>query len=153
MFIYNAINADNPVKISQFTHARACDPVIADDNHAYITLRSNSACAGFLNQLDVVNISAITAPQLVKSYPLSGPLGLSKDGNLLLVCDGKEGLKIFDATNANNITPLKQITGIETYDVIAMNGLAITVTKDGLYFINYANPATAAVVGKISINK
>ena len=153
MFIYNAINADNPVKISQFTHARACDPVIADDNHAYITLRSNSICAGFLNQLDVVNISTITAPQLVKSYPLSGPLGLSKDGNLLLVCDGKEGLKIFDATNANNITPLKQITGIETYDVIAMNGLAITVTKDGLYFINYSNPATAAVVGKISINK
>lgn len=153
MFIYNAANADNPVQLSQFAHARACDPVIADDKYAYITLRSNNSCAGFLNQMDVVDIGTLTSPSLIKAYPLSGPLGLSKDGNLLLVCDGKEGLKIFDATNAFNVTLLKQITGIETYDVIALNGLAITVAKDGLYFINYSNPATASVVGKVSIVK
>ena len=153
MFIYNAANADNPVKLSQFTHARACDPVIADDQYAYITLRSNNICTGFLNQMDVIDIGTLTSPSLIKSYPLSGPLGLSKDGNLLLVCDGKAGLKIFDATNAYAVTQLKQITGIETYDVIALNGLAITVAKDGLYFINYSNPVTASVIGKISIVK
>lgn len=153
MFIYNAINPDNPTKLGQFTHARVCDPVIADDNNAFVTLRSNSACAGFLNQLDVLDINNLTSPSLIKSYQLKEPAGLSKDGNLLFICDGKEGLKIFDATNVSSLVQVKQISGMETYDVIALGGLAITVAKDGLYFINYANPANAAVVGKISIIK
>lgn len=151
MFIYDASNADNPVKLGQFTHARVCDPVIADDHYAYVTLRSGTKCAGFTNQLDVVDISTLTSPVLIKSYQLSSPTGLSKDGDLLLICDGKEGLKIFDAANPANVTQLKQVSGIETYDVIALNGLAITVAKDGLYFITYTNPATAAVVGKIAL--
>ncbi len=153
MFIYNAANPDQPTKLGQFTHARVCDPVIADDQFAFVTLRSNSICAGFLNQMDIVDISQLTSPKLVKSYPLREPAGLSKDGNLLLICDGKDGLKIFDATNVNSLVQLKQISGIETYDVIALNGLAITVAKDGLYFINYSQPANAGVVGKVSVIK
>lgn len=153
MFIYNASNPDNPLKLGQFNHARVCDPVIADDQHAFVTLRSNSICAGFVNQLDVLDVSTLTAPFLIKSYPLKNPAGLSKDDNLLLICDGADGLKIFDATNVNNLVQIKQISGIETYDVIAMNGLAITVAKDGLYFINYSNPANASIVGKVSILK
>jgi hypothetical protein len=153
IFIYNASNPDNPLMQGQFTHARVCDPVIADDQHAFVTLRSNSACAGFVNQLDVLDVSTLTAPLLIKSYPLKNPAGLSKDDNLLLICDGTDGLKIFDATNVNNLVQIKQISGIETYDVIAINGLAITVAKDGLYFINYSNPANASVVGKVSILK
>ncbi|MEQ1797559.1 MAG: hypothetical protein ABL872_06385 [Lacibacter sp.] len=153
MFIYNASNPDNPTKLGQFTHARVCDPVIADDHNAFVTLRSNSVCAGFLNQLDVLDINNLTSPSLIKSYQLKEPSGLSKDGNLLLICDGKEGLKIFNAANVNSLVQIKQISGIETYDVIALGGLAITVAKDGLYFINYTNPANAAVVGKISIIK
>jgi len=151
MFIYNASNPDNPTKLGQFTHARVCDPVIADDQNAFVTLRSNSSCAGFLNQLDVLDINNLTSPLLIKSYQLKEPAGLSKDGNLLLICDGKDGLKIFDAANVNSLVQIKQISGIETYDVIALGGLAITVAKDGLYFINYSNPANASVVGKISI--
>jgi len=153
MIIYDASNADNPTKLSQFTHARVCDPVIADDHFAFITLRSNSVCAGFVNQMDVVDINNLTSPTLIKSYPLKNPAGLSKDGNLILICDGTEGLKIFDASNVNSIVQLKQVSGIETYDVIALNGIAITVAKDGLYFINYSNPANASVVGKISLVK
>jgi hypothetical protein len=153
MFIYNAANPDNPSKLGQFIHARVCDPVIADDQFAFVTLRSNNTCAGFLNQLDVVNIQSVTNPVLVKSYLLKNPAGLSKDGNTLLICDGEDGLKLFDASNVNNLVQVKQIKGMETYDVIALNGLAIMVAKDGLYFIDYSNPATAFVVGKVGILK
>lgn len=153
MFIYNASNPDNPTKLGQFAHARVCDPVIADDHFAFVTLRSGSTCAGFLNQLDVLDINTLTSPVLIKSYSLREPAGLSKDGNLLLICDGRDGLKIFDAANVNSLVQIKQISGMETYDVIALGGLAITVAKDGLYFINYSNPAAANVVGKVSIVK
>ncbi|HET9434503.1 MAG TPA: hypothetical protein VFO37_12140, partial [Chitinophagaceae bacterium] len=40
MFIFNVVNADAPAPAGQFEHARSCDPVIADDNYAYVTLRS-----------------------------------------------------------------------------------------------------------------
>ena len=42
MFIYNLSNPDNPVQDGQFNHVRSCDPVIADEKYAYVTLRSGS---------------------------------------------------------------------------------------------------------------
>jgi hypothetical protein len=151
MFIYDASNRDKPTKLGQFTHARACDPVVADDTHAYVTLRSNSFCTGFSNQLDVVDIGTLTSPKLLRSYPMTGPAGLAKDGNLLFICDGPDGLRILDASKPDKILPISQVTGIRTYDVIARDGLALTVAEDGLYFISYTDPAKARVIGKMTI--
>jgi len=155
MFIFDLSNPDQPLKNSQFTHARNCDPVIADDNYAYVTLFAGSACSGGRNQnqLDVVDITNLSNPLLVRSYNLTSPKGLSKDGNLLLVCDGKDGLKIFNATNASQVSLIKQVSGFEASDVIEMQGLAITVAKDGLYLIDYSNAANASVISKIQINQ
>ena len=44
MFIYDISNPGSPFMLSQFSHARACDPVVADDNTAYVTLREGSLC-------------------------------------------------------------------------------------------------------------
>src|SRR4030095_14872350 len=65
MFIYETTNPNNPTKVGTFTHARKCDPVIADDKYAYVTLRSGTTCQGFTNQLDVVNIENVMVPSLV----------------------------------------------------------------------------------------
>jgi len=121
MFIYDASNKDNPTRLGQFTHARACDPVVADDTHAYVTLRSGGPCAGNINQLDVIDVTSLTSPKLVKTYPMKGPAGLSKDGNLLFVCDGSDGLKIYDASRPENLLLVKTIPLPDTYDVIAWN--------------------------------
>jgi hypothetical protein len=153
MFIYDVTELDNPKKLGQFTHARACDPVVADDTHAYVTLRSNNRCAGFLNQLDVLDINNLTAPKLLKTYSFTEPAGLGKDGNLLFICDGKDGLKILDATNPTDIRPLKTISGMEAFDVIAWKGTAILTAKDGLYLINYSNPAQSYIAGRITLNQ
>ncbi len=153
MFIYDASNPDKPQKYSQFTHARVCDPVIADDKYAYVTLSGGTLCGGYTNQLDVVDISNLSSPSLVKSYALTSPKGLSKDGNLLLICDGKDGLKIMNAANASQVSLIKQVPGFEATDVIALQGIAIAVAKDGLYFIDYSNPNNASVISKIQVTK
>ena len=153
MFIYNASNPDQPVKTGQFTHARSCDPVIAEDKYAYVTLSGGTACGGFTNQLDVVDITNLNSPSLVKTYNLSSPRGLSKDGNILLICDGKDGLRIFDAANASQVALLKQVSGFEPMDVIALQGIAIVIAKDGLYFVDYSNVANASIISKIQITK
>ena len=153
MFIYNISSPDNPVKTGQFSHVLSCDPVIADDNHAYVTLRSGNNCRNTINQMDVLQLNNLTNPTLVKTYPLTNPHGLSKDGNLLLVCDGKAGLKVYNAANAANLQLLSTINNLETYDVIAMNKIAIVVAKDGLYQYNYSDPSNLTLLSKLTILK
>lgn len=153
MMIYAATNPQQPTSLGSFTHARACDPVIADDKYAYVTLRTGSTCGGSTNSLDVVNIQNLSATSLVKSYQLTNPQGLSKDGNTLIVCDGKAGLKVFDASNVSALQLLQSITGIETYDVIAYNGIAIVVAKDGLYQYDYTNRSNLKLLSSISYKK
>ena len=152
MFIYDITNPALPVKTGQFTHARACDPVIADGDYAYVTLHNEGNCGGTVNVLDVINVSNLSAPSLTKSYPLTRPHGLSKDGNLLFICDGIDGLKMYDATNPAAIVLKKHITGLLTYDAIAWNNNLIVVAKDGLYQYTYSAPANLVLQSKISLS-
>jgi hypothetical protein len=152
MFIYDITNPANPVQQGRFSHARSCDPVIADNNYAYVTLRSGTTCQGFSNQLDVVDISNLFSPSLLKSYFLTNPHGLAKDGNQLIICDGKDGLKFFDASSpANNIILKKTIAGPETYDVIAFRGWALMIAKDGLYQYSYDNSFNVTELSRMAV--
>lgn len=154
MFIYSINNPAAPVELGKFVHARVCDPVIADGNIAYVTLHaSQNRCAGVTNQLDVVDISNVSQPILIKTYTLTNPYGLSKDGNLLFICDGAVGLKVFDATTATNITLKQTLPSTETYDVIALNGIAYVTAKDGLYQYSYSNTNNVHLISKTDIVK
>jgi hypothetical protein len=152
MLVFSASNPLQPQQLGTFTHARVCDPVIADDNYAYVTLRTGTTCAGTTNELDIVNIQNLAATTLVKSYALTNPHGLSKDGNTLFICDGNAGLKVYDAANVNSLQLLTTVTGMNTYDVITYNGIAIVVAKDGLYQYNYSDRNKLQLLSKISIN-
>jgi hypothetical protein len=153
MFIFNVSNPDAPVPAGSFNHVRTCDPVIADDTYAYVTLRSGTTCQGFTNQLDILKLNNVTDPVHLKTYPLNNPHGLSKDGNVLFICDGNAGLKVFNATDVMNLQQIGQVTGIDTYDVIAFNKIALVVAKDGLYQYNYTNPADLKLLSRIGINR
>jgi hypothetical protein len=153
MFIYDISNPASPVSQGAFVHARACDPVIADDNYAYVTLQKGTRCGPANNALDIVNIQNLQSPSLVKTYSMSGPRGLSKDNNLLFICDGKDGLKVYNAFNVQNLQLVKRISGIETYDVITYNHRAMVVAKDGLYQYDYTDINNIRLLSKITVNK
>lgn len=153
MFIYNVANPDAPAAAGQFSHVRSCDPVIADDNYAYVTLRSGTACQGFANELDIVKLNNFTSPVLQKVYAMTNPHGLSKDGNLLFICDGLAGLKVYDASDIMNLQLVKTIGDIDAYDVIALGKAAWVVAKDGLYQYDYSDPAHIRLLSKIAVAK
>jgi hypothetical protein len=138
MYIYDVSTPGSPVKQGQFTHVRSCDPVIADGNTAWVTLRSGNTCAGFTNQLEVIDVSNVTNPSLIKTYGMTNPHGLGKEGDVLFICDGAAGIKMYDAADVKNLKLIKRITGMETYDVIASNSRALVVAKDGLYQYDYS---------------
>jgi hypothetical protein len=150
IFIYDITNESLPVQEGRMSHLTACDPVIADDNYAFVTLRSGVQCSNAKDQLDVLDVSNLKSPFLIKTYPLTNPHGLSKDGNLLFICDGADGLKIYDAANVNDLKLIKHMQGFETSDVIAFNQLAIVVEKNGIRQFDYSDANNIKLLSKLS---
>lgn len=153
MFIFSINNPDNPLQAGQFSHVVSCDPVIADDEHAFVTLRGGTMCRGIANQLDVLKLNNLSNPTLVKTYGMTNPHGLSKDDHLLFVCDGTDGLKVFNASNVNSLKLVTHIKGIDTYDVIAYNNLALVVAKDGLYQYDYSDIRNIRLLSKFTLHR
>ncbi|MEN8251322.1 MAG: hypothetical protein ABFS32_20490 [Bacteroidota bacterium] len=145
MFIYNINDPANPLKMSGVQHINTCDPVVANDDYAFVTLRSensNTWCGdNFTNQLDVIDISDITNAKLLHTYDMLSPYGLGLDGNTLFVTEGNHGLKVFDVTDVAKIDEnmIHHITGFNAFDVIPYNGTLILTGNDGLYQFDYTN--------------
>ena len=155
MLIYNNVNPATPTYVSTFRHARVCDPVAVEGNTAYVTLRSGTECQGFSNQLDVVDISNVSSPYLVKSYAMTNPHGVGIDNNTLFICDAEMGLKIYDASNRSAIDQNKLIgfNNVYAYDIIPYDGLAILIGKDGLYQYDYTNKNDIKYLSHIPVIK
>jgi len=151
LYIYDISQPDAPVKEGDFIHARACDPVIADDNYAYVTLREGTNCGPTTNELEVVDVQDLTTPSLLKAYPMTRPQGLTKDNTLLFVCD--DGIKMYDASDPANIVLKKHVPGLDTRDAIAWNKNLIVVASDGLYQYDYSSSDDLALRSKLSINR
>jgi hypothetical protein len=132
MYIYDIKNPASPTFISVYQHVTACDPVVAQGNYAYVTLRSiptNNWCNRGVNRLDIINISNPYSPQIANTYPMTQPGGLGVKDNYLFVCD--KGLKVY-RDSATYLTLLKTYP-IDAYDVIPLDSLLVAVASDGLY--------------------
>jgi hypothetical protein len=153
MFIYDLANPENPRQISKYEHIRSCDPVVVDDAYAYVTLRSGRSCQGFTNQLEVISLQNLSAPTLVKTYPMTNPSGLGIDHHVLFICDGSAGLKVFDASDINNIDShlLAGFSGINPVDIIPFENTAMVITSDGLYQYDYTDVKNIRLLSKLPI--
>jgi len=153
MIIYDISNPYSPVRKSTYNHMRSCDPVVVDDTLAYVTLRAGTNCGGTINCLDVINIKNLSSPVLVRSYPMTKPYGLGKDGDLLFVCDGDSGLKIYDASDPKTISShlLFTYTGINAYDVIPVGNVLVLIGDDGLYQYDYSDIQNISLLSSIMV--
>ena len=155
MYIYGLADPEKPIRISQYTHVRSCDPVVVEGDLAYVTLRSGTNCQGFTNQLEVINIKDLTNPVLLKIYPMTNPHGLGIDNKNLFVCDGDDGLKIYDATDHLKISDnqLAHYKNINTYDVIPYQNVAIMTGRDGIYQYDYSNLKDIRQLSRLTFSK
>jgi len=146
MHIYNIDNPEIPQFMSMSVHVTTCDPVVANDKYAFVTLRSENNNGGwcgdtFTNQLEVIDIADVTNSKLLHVFNMISPHGLGIDGNTLFITEGDDGLKIFDITDVAKIDEnlIQHITGFNAYDVIPINGTLILTGNDGLYQFDYTN--------------
>lgn len=142
MFIYDLENPEFPKQLAAVEHFTACDPVIANDTHAFVTLQSTSFCGNDINVLEVYDVTTITNPILLNSRNLTGPRGLGLYGNYLFVCDDE--IKVFDISIPEES---KLVTSINKYafDVIIRDDLLIAIGSSGLYQYQLSNNTESGV--------
>jgi len=130
MYIYGIQNPEVPNYISDVQHFTACDPVIANDTHAFVTLHSNTFCGNNINVLEIYDITNIVQPVLISTRNLAQPKGLALFNNYLIVCDDE--VKIFDITDPENSILVNSINR-NAFDVIVRGNLLILIGESGLY--------------------
>ena len=140
MFVFDISNPASPQQTTYFQHIRSCDPVVAQNGFAYVTLNSgNLRCSRGLNELQILDISTLSFPKLVKTMNLTTPLGLDINNDTLFVCDN--GLRILDVSNKQNPVEITHFTDIQAQDVIYQNGILMVIGTDGLtqYHVSGSN--------------
>jgi len=153
MIIFDITNPHNPFRLSSFSHIRSCDPVVVDDTIAYVTLRTGTTCGSNVNRLDLVNIKNLSSPQVITSYAMKNPHGLGKNGDLLFICDGDSGLKIYNASNPWLISAnlIYSYPSINAYDVIPIDDILVMIGNDGLYQYDYSNIQNITLLSTIAV--
>ena len=154
MFIFDNSRPETPVLLSTFEHASACDPVVVYENTAYVTLRNGNECNGFINQLDVIDITNILQPKLIKSYPMNHPHGLSYSDGKIYLAEGEFGFKVLNVEDPNKVNEIAKIENIHSYDMISLTKERLfMIGDDGFYQYNVTDPKHPKVVSTIKINE
>lgn len=153
MLIYSVADPLKPKYASCITHAYACDPVVVDNDLAYITIHSGSACdySAKENALIIVDVKDVQNPQQIVTYNLTNPQGLGIDNGTLFLCD--DGLKVFKISDPQTLmsNQLAHFSGMNGYDVIPSNGTLMMVASNGLYQYSYSDSNGIRFLSKIPI--
>ncbi len=120
----------NPELLGKFRHVTACDPVVAEGNYAYATIREDSWCGGGRNALFILDISNPVDIVKLKEIGLDSPKGLGVRDNFLYVCDS--GLKVYNVENHQDPLYVRKYD-IDCHDVIPVDDVLFVIGKNGFY--------------------
>lgn len=153
MYIYNIDNAAQPKELSRYEHVRACDPVVVNDDYAFVTLRTGAVCAGKVNVLEVVDIKDLTKPKLLKTFQMQNPHGLGLAGDVLYICEGQFGFKSFNAKDVTKVgdMPLEHLAQLNSTDVIPGPKSLIVIGENGVCQYDYTDKSKLKLLSCISV--
>ncbi len=154
MHIYDASKPQNPTRMAVYEHVLACDPVVVNEDYAFVTLRSGNFCVNGVNELQVIDIRDPYQPKLTKAYPMLNPHGLGLAENYLYVAEGKHGLKSFNASDVIAIdkNQLEFIQSMKSVDLIPGPKSLIVIGPDGVCQFDYSNPAKLRKLSCIQVS-
>jgi hypothetical protein len=139
MLLYDVENASYPIYINRIEHMRSCDPVVADLQYAYVTLRGGTNCFTDINELQIIDIQTPENLQVVSRKTLFNPHGLAVYENHLMVCDGSAGIKILDVTDKTQPEIVTNYPIGFAYDVIIHYPTAMVVGEEMLFQYDVSN--------------
>jgi hypothetical protein len=153
MYIFDNQQPETPTLLTKYTHVQSCDPVVVQGNYAYVTLRGGAACRRFAmaSSLDVVDISDLKSPRMVHTQNLQSPYGLGVDGSQLFVCEGNNGLKIFDISQPTQPKLQQTLGDVKSFDVIPLNKVLLVTGDGGFLQYSYGNDGKMELLSKIPV--
>jgi hypothetical protein len=154
MHIYDASTPSAPTRLAVYEHVLSCDPVVVNEDYAFVTLRSGNFCNNGVNELHVIDIKNPSQPKLIKAYPMLNPHGLGLAENHLYVAEGKHGLKSFNASDVLTIdkNQLEFIQSMKSSDLIPGPKSLIVIGTDGVCQYDYSNPAQLKKLSCIQVS-
>jgi hypothetical protein len=143
MHIYDASTPHSPTRMAVYEHVVACDPVVVNEEHAFVTLRSGNLCVNGVNELQVIDIKNPYEPKLKKAYPMLNPHGLGLAGQFLYVTEGKHGLKSFNVKDVMAIdkNQMEFLQNMKSVDLIPGPKSLIVIGPDGVCQYDYSTPS------------
>ena len=86
---------------------------------------------------------------------MSNPYGLGIDDDVLFVCDGTAGLKVYNAADPYLISEniIATFKDINAYDVIPLGTSLLMIGQDGFYQYDYSNLKDIKQISSIKISK
>ena len=143
MHIYDASTPDSPTRMSVYEHVVACDPVVVNENFAFVTLRNGNTCFNSVNQLQVIDIKDPYKPYLKKAYSMLNPHGLGLAGDNLYITEGQHGLKSFKVSDVMAIdqNQMEFIESMKSVDLIPGPKSLIVIGPDGVCQYDYSTPS------------
>ena len=151
MIIYSVEDPLIPEYQSMITHVFGCDPVVVEDDIAYITVRSGTFCGQDADQLIIVNVANTKSPKHIVTYNMKSPKGLGIDNGTLFVCS--DGLQVFDSEDpttimANRLAHFKEMDG---FDVIPYDNVLMMIAEDGIYQYDYSDVTEIKQLSRLPI--
>jgi hypothetical protein len=139
MYIYDLANPALPVKLGEARHVRTCDPVVANDSIAYVTLRGSGNCGAATDGLYTYNITNIKSPVQKSLLPMSSPYGLGLKDTVVFVCRANAGLSIVNVKNSTAPKIMYTLNDGMYYDVIPYDDLLICYVSKGIILYDTKN--------------
>lgn len=150
MYIYSIADPGQPSLLGMASHVRACDPVVANDSIAYVTVRSGSNCGGNINALYVYNINNVLQPLQMNVVNLQNPHGLGVKDSTLFVCDGAYGLRVYNIAQPYYPIQIRNITGENFFDCIPDGNLLICMIEGGMAIYDITDRNNITLKAKIT---
>ncbi len=136
MFVYDISPDGSPVYLSEFGHVTACDPVIANDQFAYVTIRSGVFCNEFIDEVDdliTLDVSDLRNPYQVSRIDMINPRGLTFFQGDLYVGEGESGMKRFSLKDPSNPQIFNFYPEIAANDMIGLDSILIVTGTEGVF--------------------
>lgn len=140
LYIYSIDTPAIPSKVGEAKHGRSCDPVVATDSVAYVTLKGSTICGPAEDGLYIHDIKNIFKPVLKNTVKVSTPEGLGLQDTTLYVCCNANGLHIYNVSDPYKPVERKVLSDANYKDVITYGNLLICYVTTGILIYDITNP-------------
>lgn len=154
--IYGIDDPLAPEHFSTFEHVFACDPVVVDNDLAYVTLWGGRDCGSVGDQLEILDVSNPRAPVSLQITPMSSSHGLGVAEGKLFLCSQWEGFRVFDLDDNGLLgEELDHVNDINARDVIVLpqdNDLIVLgYNGEGIQQYDYSDAGQLTATSRINI--